>query len=149
NFECFDTRDLFSQDYPNQTHQVTVLPGQNDASIACLTTNGTQSFAFSSCAIETQSSTELMLDCGCTYSGNACSCAALSGSNLQNDASATCVIDASAPRPCAVVCCSTGLHACSGACVNLQTDTGNCGTCGHACTAPTPYCVSGACSATP
>jgi hypothetical protein len=146
NFECYDSRDLFRQAHPNETYQVTVAPGQNDASIACLTTNGTQNFAFSSCAIENQSSSELVLDCGCTYSGSACSCAALSGTNLQNDASATCVIDASAPLQCAVVCCATGLHACTGACVNFQTDPNHCGNCATACSGGTPNCVAGVCA---
>jgi hypothetical protein len=146
NFQCYDSRDLFSQDYANQTHQVTVLPGPNDASVACLTTNGKQGFAFTSCAIEAQSSSALVLDCGCSYLGSACSCAALSGTNLQNDASATCVIDASAPLQCAVVCCATGLHACSGSCVNFTSDPSHCGNCTTVCSGATPNCVSGVCA---
>jgi hypothetical protein len=37
----------------------------------------------------------------------------------------------------------------SGNCADLQTDVMNCGTCGHGCFIPTPYCVSGSCTAQP
>jgi hypothetical protein len=44
--------------------------------------------------------------------------------------------------------CPTGLTTCGGSCVNLQTDTANCGACGTVCGA-TRTCVAGACTGYP
>jgi hypothetical protein len=46
---------------------------------------------------------------------------------------------------CASVCCASGLTCCSGKCVNLQTDSSNCGKCGTKC-ASGKTCKSGTCS---
>jgi Peptidase M66/Stigma-specific protein, Stig1 len=40
--------------------------------------------------------------------------------------------------------CQAGLSACGAACVNLQADSGNCGSCGSTCTAPS-VCANGSC----
>jgi hypothetical protein len=40
--------------------------------------------------------------------------------------------------------CATGQMQCSGACVNLQTDANNCGSCGMAC-ASGQHCTAGVC----
>jgi hypothetical protein len=42
--------------------------------------------------------------------------------------------------------CQPGLSACNGVCVDLQTQTNNCGACGKACTAPA-VCAAGSCTA--
>src|SRR5262249_28234463 len=44
--------------------------------------------------------------------------------------------------------CPTGQVLCQGACVNLATDAGNCGTCASACAAG-QVCQSGACQCAP
>jgi hypothetical protein len=58
-----------------------------------------------------------------------------------------------ARRTCsASVCssgCPTGTTVCGATCTNTQADPANCNGCGTTCTGGTPYCVSGACSATP
>jgi hypothetical protein len=41
--------------------------------------------------------------------------------------------------------CQPGLQACGAACVNVQSDSANCGACGAACTAPA-VCANGSCS---
>lgn len=41
--------------------------------------------------------------------------------------------------------CQAGLSACGAACVNLQSDSSNCGACGTACTAPA-VCANGSCN---
>lgn len=41
--------------------------------------------------------------------------------------------------------CQPGLSACANACVNLQSESGNCGSCGETCTAPA-VCANGSCS---
>jgi hypothetical protein len=43
------------------------------------------------------------------------------------------------------VACQAGLTACNGACVNLQSESSNCGQCGTACTAPA-VCANGSCN---
>jgi hypothetical protein len=45
------------------------------------------------------------------------------------------------------VLCTTGRMCCGGACVNLENDPFNCGTCGNACKAPTSFCGGGTCQA--
>jgi hypothetical protein len=45
--------------------------------------------------------------------------------------------------------CPTGTTSCSGACTNTLADPANCNGCGNTCSGGTPYCVAGACSATP
>jgi hypothetical protein len=48
-------------------------------------------------------------------------------------------------------CCSSGQSCCNNVCVNLNTDTNNCGTCGHVCPSPAHamgYCQNGACGIT-
>lgn len=42
-------------------------------------------------------------------------------------------------------CCDAGLMECDGGCVDLDTDTAHCGTCGNRC-APSQECVSGHCN---
>ena len=42
--------------------------------------------------------------------------------------------------------CADALSACAGACIDLQTDVGNCGACGHACSSG-QSCEQGACKA--
>jgi hypothetical protein len=44
------------------------------------------------------------------------------------------------------IACGTSMTACSGACVDLQTDGSNCGSCGHACASGT-MCSAGSCMA--
>lgn len=44
--------------------------------------------------------------------------------------------------------CAGGTARCGASCVDLQTDSTNCGTCGNTC-APVASCVSGACQCTP
>ncbi len=148
NFTCYDSHDVFAQLHPNETYQETIEKGINDNSIACLTENATKYFDFTSCAITSQSSSELILDCGCTYESLTCICASLSDGidgNLQNDGAGVCTIDPDAPNPCDIVCCATGLTDCSGACVDTDTDSDNCGTCGNACTVG-QTCVAGVCT---
>jgi hypothetical protein len=41
--------------------------------------------------------------------------------------------------------CQVGLTACNGACVNLQSESSNCGACGTSCTAPA-VCANGSCN---
>jgi hypothetical protein len=43
------------------------------------------------------------------------------------------------------VLCTTGRMCCDGACVNLQNDPFNCGTCGNVCPSTAPYCSGGMC----
>ena len=43
--------------------------------------------------------------------------------------------------------CQPGLVACNGVCVNLQSESNNCGSCGTTCTAPA-VCASGSCNTT-
>jgi hypothetical protein len=45
--------------------------------------------------------------------------------------------------------CPSGTTACSLTCTNTQADPANCNGCGITCSGGTPYCVAGACSATP
>jgi hypothetical protein len=45
--------------------------------------------------------------------------------------------------------CPTGTTSCSGTCTNTLADPANCNGCGNTCSGGTPYCVAGACSATP
>jgi hypothetical protein len=46
--------------------------------------------------------------------------------------------------------CPSGTTTCpSNVCTNTQSDPANCNGCGTTCSGGTPYCVSGACSATP
>jgi hypothetical protein len=45
--------------------------------------------------------------------------------------------------------CPTGTTACGATCTNTLADKNNCNACGTVCSGGTPYCVSGACSATP
>jgi hypothetical protein len=42
--------------------------------------------------------------------------------------------------------CTCSKTLCNGACIDTQSDTANCGACGHACSGATPYCQSGQCT---
>lgn len=43
-------------------------------------------------------------------------------------------------------CVVLGLTSCSGSCVNLTTNNGNCGSCGHVCSGLTATCCGGGCT---
>jgi hypothetical protein len=144
-FACFDSHDVFTQAHPNETFEETLGRGMNDNSIACLTSNANKTFSFIDCAIQSQTASELVLDCGCTMpDAGTCNCGSLSSSNLQNDGNAKCTIDPNAPTPCSVVCCSTGLTDCNGVCSNLSNDGNHCGSCSNVC-GPSSSCVGGVC----
>ncbi|MGE5185129.1 MAG: cytochrome c peroxidase [Acidobacteriota bacterium] len=49
------------------------------------------------------------------------------------------------PPPDAPAGCTPPAVLCGSACVDVQTDANNCGTCGHACAYPTPTCLMGVC----
>jgi hypothetical protein len=45
----------------------------------------------------------------------------------------------------AMVGCAPGMTACGNACINLKTNSSNCGSCGNACPAGQPVCKDGQC----
>jgi hypothetical protein len=50
------------------------------------------------------------------------------------------------PSLCGQVCCSSGQGCCSGTCIDIQTDTNNCGACNNSCNGTTPgQCQNGSC----
>lgn len=112
NFECFDSRDVFTKSNYNQTLGETLDPGGNHNVIACLTTNATKGFSFTSCAVEYEAPYYSVLDCGCAFNGLTCECGNLTNDNLQNDESGKCEIrdlaivpaGQSAAHECRVVC---------------------------------------------
>jgi len=148
NLQCYDSADLYTRSYANQSWQETLLPGTNENSVVCMTTNASNTVGFSSCSVEREGTGELVLDCGCTPVADSCECDALSdgaAGNLQSNGAGRCVLDPDADVPCSVVCCATGLTACTGRCVDTTSSTTSCGSCGNVCAGATPRCVSGSC----
>lgn len=74
------------------------------------------------------------------------------GFNMMGSASRTCQADGTWSGTAPQCQCPIGKTACSGTCVNLQTDNDNCGICGNACKAAFPSvaepCANGRCIVT-
>lgn len=100
NLVCYDSSDIPARDFPNETHEETLDPGENENHIICLTENAHKGWDFSSCAIVTPDPpAEFEMDCGC---------------HLVNPANPTCECDQDIPltpdcvadpsRDCHIVC---------------------------------------------
>lgn len=139
NLVCYDGNDMFDQQHANATHQLTLDPGPNATHLACLTVNAQASATLTSCSVESQSSSQLILDCGCTViDANTCDCGGLTDADLQDNANGKCIVNPGAQAACSVTCCAAS--------VNLTNDANNCGKCGTVCSGATPNCVAGVCS---
>lgn len=73
NFTCFDSKDLFDQNHPNQSIDE-LKRGKNKNEIVCVTKNASKTFDFDVCVDETddyshyaQYGGEKIFDCGCKW----------------------------------------------------------------------------------
>jgi len=103
---CFDSHDLGTQAFPNQSVEV-LYPGRNQNHIMCVTSeeNASKSFQFLSCADTTTpadvSMDQIRFDCGCVpmpRDSATCTCA---GGLQESDLEKGCGFD---PASCEIVC---------------------------------------------
>lgn len=80
NFTCYDSKDLFDQQYPNQSIEE-LKRGKNENEIICVTKNAAKTFDFDVCTDETHKyeydssyDDKKVFDCGCEFDNYAQKC---------------------------------------------------------------------------
>ncbi|MCL2723662.1 MAG: hypothetical protein FWD69_04410 [Polyangiaceae bacterium] len=78
NFTCYDSTDIASQTFPNQSAEDVLNPGLNTNHVLCNTDNASKSWNFGSCATATTPADtdagNVRFDCGCTPAAGTCDC---------------------------------------------------------------------------
>ncbi|MCL2723720.1 MAG: hypothetical protein FWD69_04705 [Polyangiaceae bacterium] len=104
NFTCYDSHDISTRAFPNQSVNDVLSPGANTNYVLCTTTNASKSWNFANC-IATTTVTDIAAgisryDCGCTpAAGGTCDCG--DGGVGPGDLEAICSFDTAT---CNIVC---------------------------------------------
>ena len=103
NFTCYDSTDIATQAFPNQSANDVLNPGLNINHVLCNTVNASKSWNFGSCATATTAAdaaaNAVRFDCGCTAIAGTCTCG--DGGVTVGDLEAGCSFD---PVTCEIVC---------------------------------------------
>ncbi|MCL2725802.1 MAG: hypothetical protein FWD69_15350, partial [Polyangiaceae bacterium] len=106
NFTCYDSTDIASQAFPNQSAEDVLNPGLNTNHILCNTENAFKSWSFGSCATATTPvdtvAGAIRFDCGCTPAAGTCDCG--NGGVTEADLEDGCSFD---PATCNIVCATS------------------------------------------
>ncbi|MCL2725040.1 MAG: VWA domain-containing protein [Polyangiaceae bacterium] len=103
NFTCYDSKDVATQAFPNQSANDVLNPGPNINHVLCNTVNASKSWNFMSCATATTpadtAAGDIRFDCGCTPDAGTCDCG--NGGVTEADLEAGCLFD---PVTCNILC---------------------------------------------
>jgi len=103
NFTCYDSTDIATQAFPNQSANDVLDPGLNTNHILCNTVNASKQWDFTSCAAATTpadtAAGNFRFDCGCTLVEGTCTCG--DGGVTAGDLENGCAFD---PVSCNIVC---------------------------------------------
>ncbi|MCL2778105.1 MAG: IPT/TIG domain-containing protein [Polyangiaceae bacterium] len=134
NFTCYDSTDLATQAFPNQSADDVLNPGLNTNHVLCNTVNAPKQWSFGSCATATTAADtaagDVRFDCGCTLVAGTCDCG--TGGVTETDLEDGCAFD---PVSCEIVCSSGGrclpwMIDCNGECIDPKTSNTYCGASG-------------------
>jgi len=81
----------------------------------------------------------------CTAAGTVCGTAGTCATPVGNGVACQTSPQCSSNNCTSGICCAAGQSGCSGSCVNLTNDNGNCGTCGRTCVLGTQTCAASTC----
>ncbi|MCL2778233.1 MAG: hypothetical protein FWD73_09530, partial [Polyangiaceae bacterium] len=106
NFTCYDSTDIASRAFPNQSAEDVLNSGLNTNHIVCATENASKQWNFTNCATTTTpadiAAGASRYDCGCTPAAGTCDCGA--GGVTETDLEDGCAFD---PATCEIVCTSS------------------------------------------
>ncbi|MCL2778209.1 MAG: VWA domain-containing protein [Polyangiaceae bacterium] len=109
NFTCYDSTDIGSLAFPNQSAEDVLNPGMNTNHILCTTENAAKSWNFTSCTTATiladRAAGDARYDCGCTLVAGICDCGpgGITAADLEAGCffqPVTCNILCTVPNPC-------------------------------------------------